>query len=196
MNPSGKQLPLIVGISGASGVIHGVELLSALKDLGIASHFILSDSGALNLSLETGRTAEEVKALATVCHSNQNLAAPPASGSFLTRGMVIAPCSMKTLSAVANSFAHNLLTRAADVTLKEGRPLVLMVRETPLHKGHLRLMLQAAEMGAVILPPMPAFYHQPKTVRDIVLQNVGKALDALCIEHDLFARWPGEEGQG
>ena len=190
MNPARDGLPLVVGISGASGVIHGVELLAALKDLGVASHLILSDAGALNLSLETDRTAEEVRALATVCHSERDMAAPPASGSFLTRGMIIAPCSMKTLSAVANSYAHNLLARAADVTLKEGRPLVLMVRETPLHKGHLKLMLQAAEMGAVILPPMPAFYHRPQTVLDIVRQNVGKALDSVGIGHELFRRWP------
>ena len=191
MNQAKAELPLIVGISGASGVIHGVELLAALRELGIASHLILSQSGALNLSLETDYTPDEVRALATASHANGNLAAPPASGSFLTRGMVIAPCSMKTLSAVANSFAHNLLTRAADVTLKEGRPLVLMVRETPLHKGHLKLMLRAADLGAVILPPMPAFYHRPQTVSDIVRQNVGKALDVLGIEHELFRRWPG-----
>ena len=191
MNRAKEGLPLVVGISGASGVIHGVELLAALNDLGVASHLILSQAGALNLSLETDRTAEEVKALATVCHSEQDMAAPPASGSFLTRGMIIAPCSMKTLSAVANSYAHNLLARAADVTLKEGRPLVLMVRETPLHKGHLKLMLQAAEMGAVILPPMPAFYQRPQTVLDIVRQNVGKALDSVGIGHELFRRWTG-----
>lgn len=185
------DLPLLVGISGASGVIYGVELLKALKDLGQPAHLIVSRSGARNLALETDYTLEQVQSLAAVVYDPDDLAAAPASGSFRTQGMIIAPCTIKTLSAVANSYSSDLLVRAADVTLKERRPLVLMVRETPLHQGHLRLMTRAADLGAVILPPLPAFYHQPRSVQDIVRQSVGKALDALGIEHDLFPRWSG-----
>ena len=170
-------------------MIYGVELLRALKDLGQPSHLIMTESGARNLGIETDCTIEEVHALATRVYDVNDVGAPPASGSFLTRGMIIAPCTIKTLSAIANSFTYNLLIRAADVTLKEKRPLVLMVRETPLHKGHLELMAKAADIGATILPPIPAFYHQPKTILDLIRQSLGKALDHLKIEHDLFRRW-------
>ena len=177
MTETNRDLPLVVGISGASGALYGVELLSALKDLGVTSHLVMSRSAERTIEIETGQDPADVAALADVVHDPDNMAAAVASGSFRTRGMIVAPCSIKTLSGIANGFADTLLVRAADVTLKERRPLVLLVRETPLHRGHLRLMLQAAEMGAVILPPMPAFYHGPKDIRDLVLQVVGKALD-------------------
>ncbi len=183
--------PLVVAITGATGVVYGVEMLRVLKELGVETHLILSEAAVTNLAIETRYTVSEVKALATVVHSNKDVGAAPASGSFRTQGMVVAPCTIKTLSAVANSFTYNLVVRAADVTLKEGRKLVLMVRETPLHRGHLQLMTRAAELGAVILPPMPAFYHQPESVMDLVHQSIGKALDQLGIEHELFRRWDG-----
>jgi flavin prenyltransferase len=183
--------PLVVAITGATGVVYGVEMLRALRDLGVETHLILSEAAATNLALETTLDVAEVKALATVVHGNRDMAAAPASGSFRTRGMIVAPCTVKTLSAIANSFDYNLVARAADVTLKEGRKLVLMVRETPLHKGHLALMSRAADLGAVILPPMPAFYHRPETILDLVRQTIGKALDQFGIEHKLFERWAG-----
>ncbi len=185
------SLPLIVGISGASGVIYGVELLKVLKELGHPAHLVMSQSGERNLSIETDYSPEEVRAMASVVYEVEDIGAAVASGSFATRGMIVAPCTIKTLSAIANSFNYNLLIRAADVQLKEKRPLVLMVRETPLHKGHLELMARAADLGAVILPPVPAFYHQPKSLMDVIHQSIGKALDQLGIEHDLFQRWSG-----
>lgn len=186
-----KTLPLVVAITGATGVIYGVELLRILRDLGQEAHLILSEAAGLTLGLETGYSIEQVKALASVVYNNKEVGAAVASGSFLTRGMIVAPCTVKTLSAIANSFTYNLIIRAADVTLKERRPLVLMVRETPLHKGHLELMARVADYGGVILPPMPAFYHKPQTVMDIVHQSLGKALDQVGIEHHLFERWTG-----
>ncbi len=185
------SLPLVVAITGATGVIYGVELLRALRALGVPTHLIVSEAAGVNFGIESKVSLAEVKQLADVVHSNKDLAAAVASGSFRTRGMIIAPCTIKTLSAVANAFTYNLVIRAADVTLKERRPLVLMVRETPLHKGHLDLMARAADCGAIILPPMPAFYHQPESILDIVRQSVGKALDQVGIEHDLFRRWAG-----
>ena len=190
------NLPLVVAITGATGVIYGVELLRVLRDLGQPTHLILSEAAGLNLAIETDYTLEQVRALATVVHSNKDVGASVASGSFRTRGMIVAPCTVKTLSAIANSFTYNLVVRAADVQLKEGRKLVLMVRETPLHKGHLDLMSRAADCGAVILPPMPAFYHRPQTIMDIIHQTIGKALDQIGIEHDLFQRWNGRSGNG
>ncbi|MCB2189186.1 MAG: UbiX family flavin prenyltransferase [Deltaproteobacteria bacterium] len=186
------QLPLVVGISGASGVIYGVETLKVLRRLGQPTHLILSEAGARNLAIETEYTVEEVKAMATQVHEVANVGACVASGSFRHRGMIVAPCTIKTLSAIANSFTYNLLIRAADVTLKEKRRLVLMVRETPLHKGHLELMVKASDLGALILPPVPAFYHQPRTIMDLIQQSIGKALDYFGIEHDLFQRWSGD----
>jgi flavin prenyltransferase len=185
------NLPLVVAITGATGVIYGVELLRVLKDMGQPVHLILSEAAGLNLAIETEYTLDEVRGLATVVHNNRDVGASVASGSFRTRGMIVAPCTVKTLSAIANSFTYNLVVRAADVQLKEGRKLVLMVRETPLHKGHLELMTRAADCGAVILPPMPAFYHRPQTIMDIVHQTIGKALDQVGIEHNLFQRWSG-----
>lgn len=184
-------LPLVVGITGASGVVYGVELLRVLKELGHPVHLILSEAAGMNLAIETDYSLDEVKALADVVYPNKDVGAAVASGSFRTRGMIIAPCTVKTLSAIANSFTCNLIVRAADVTLKERRTLVLMVRETPLHKGHLDLMSRAADCGAVILPPMPAFYHRPASIMDIVHQSIGKALDQVGIEHGLFRRWAG-----
>jgi 4-hydroxy-3-polyprenylbenzoate decarboxylase len=183
--------PLIVAITGATGVIYGVELLRVLKQLGEPTHLILSEAAGMNLAIETDYTLEEVRSLATVVHSNKDVGASVASGSFRTRGMIVAPCTVKTLSAIANSFTYNLVARAADVQLKEGRKLVLLVRETPLHKGHLDLMSRAADCGATILPPMPAFYHRPQTIMDLIHQTIGKALDQVGVEHDLFQRWSG-----
>ncbi len=183
------NLPLVVGITGASGVIYGVEILRALKTLEVPTHLIITEAGARTLILETEIALAEIKALADVVHSNRDIAASISSGSFLTRGMIVAPCSIKTLSSIANSYDANLVARAADVTLKERRPLVLMVRETPLHKGHLDLMTRAADYGATILPPMPAFYHKPQILQDIVDQGVARALDQLGITHSLFPRW-------
>ena len=184
-------LPLVVAITGATGVVYGVEMLRVLQDLGQETHLILSEAAGLNLAIETDHSIDYVKSLATVVYSNKDIGAAVASGSFRTRGMIVAPCTIKTLSAIANTFTTNLVVRAADVTLKERRPLVLMVRETPLHKGHLDLMSRAASCGAVILPPMPAFYHKPTSIMDLIHQSIGKALDQVGIEHDLFKRWAG-----
>ncbi len=181
---------IIVGITGASGVIYGVRALEALRAMeGVESHLILSDGAVTNLAVETRYSADEVKALADVCHSDNNLAASIASGSFKTAGMMVMPCSIKTLSGIANSYADNLIVRAADVVLKESRRLVLVVRETPLHLGHLRLQVQAAEAGAIILPPVPAFYHDPETIEDIVDHTVGRVFDQFELEHQLYRRW-------
>ncbi len=183
---------IVVGISGASGVVYGVRLLSLLKETDYETHLIISKAGKLNIEIETDYLPGDVTAMADYSYDHADMAAALASGSFLTAGMVVAPCTIKTLSGIANSYTENLLVRAADVTLKEKRKLVLVVRETPLHKGHLRLMTQAADMGAHILPPVPSFYHQPKTIEDIIDQTIGKIFDYLGIEHDLFNRW-GEE---
>jgi len=180
---------IIVGISGASGVIYGVKLLELLKRMDIETHLIISEAGEKNIEIETTYTPADVRGMADYCYSNRDVGAPLASGSFLTYGMVVAPCTIKTLSGIANSYTNNLLVRAADVTLKEKRKLVLVVRETPLHKGHLRLMTMAADMGAHLLPPIPSFYHQPKTIEDIIHQTIGKIFDYLHIEHHLFKRW-------
>ena len=180
---------LVVGISGASGVTYGVRLLQVLKDTDYETHLIISKSGELNIEIETDYDPSDVKALADYVYDHKNMAASLASGSFLTAGMVVVPCTIKTLSGIANSYNENLLVRAADVTLKEKRKLVLVVRETPLHKGHLRLLTMAADMGAHILPPVPSFYHMPKTIEDIIDQTIGKIFDFMGIEHNLFNRW-------
>jgi 4-hydroxy-3-polyprenylbenzoate decarboxylase len=187
---------LIVGISGASGVIYGVRLLEILKDLAdVETHLVLSNGGKLNISLETDWALKDVEALADVVHSDQNLAATIASGSYTTDGMVIVPCSMKTLSGVVNSYADTLLVRAADVVLKEQRRLVLVPRETPLHTGHCRLLLEASQTGAVIVPPMPAFYNDPQSVDDIIHHTVGRLLDLFGIDSGLVKRWQGAGGR-
>lgn len=182
-----------MGICGASGVVYGMEMLRALRDLGYESHVVISEAARRNFSLETRIPLREVESLAAYVYDEGDLAAPIASGSFLTAGMVVIPCTIKSLSAIAHSYNENLLIRAADVTLKERRTLVLVVRETPLHKGHLQLMLSAASLGAVILPPIPAFYQFPESIEDIIRHTVGKVLDSFSIPHNLFRRWEGPE---
>ena len=183
---------LIVGISGASGVIYGIRMLEVLKEQPeVETHLVISNGGKLNISLETDWDLKDVEALADAVHSDQNLAATIASGSFKTGGMVIAPCSMKTLSGVVNSYADTLVVRAADVVLKENRPLVLMPRETPLHSGHLRLLHEASLMGISIAPPMPAFYNDPQSIDDLINHNVGRVLDLLGLDNDMVKRWAG-----
>lgn len=184
---------IVIGISGASGVIYGVRMLSLLKEKDFETHLILSEAGKKNIEIETSLKSSDVTAMAHYAYDNKDVGAALASGSFLTEGMVVIPCTIKTLSGISNSYTDNLLVRAADVTLKEKRKLVLVVRETPLHKGHLRLMTMAADMGAHILPPVPSFYHQPKTIDDIIDQTIGKIFDYLGIKHDLFRRWGEEE---
>lgn len=184
-------MKLVVGISGATGSIYGIRTLEALKKLGIESHLIMTDSARKNIDLETDYTVRQVEAVADVVHDIKDIGASIASGSFKISGMIIAPCSIKTLSALAHSYNDNLLVRAADVCLKERRKLVVIARETPLHVGHLKLLTAVAEMGGIILPPMPAFYHLPRTIDDIINQTVGKALDQFDIEHNLFRRWEG-----
>jgi 4-hydroxy-3-polyprenylbenzoate decarboxylase len=180
---------LIVGISGASGAILGIRLLEALKSTKIETHLVLSAAAHVTIAQETERKVSDVLAIADFTYKPADIGASIASGSFDTMGMVIIPCSIKTLSAVANSFADDLMSRAADVTLKEGRPLVLVVREAPLHRGHLRLMSLAAEAGAVIFPPVPAFYTHPQSLDDIVTNLVGRVLARLGIENQLYMRW-------
>jgi 4-hydroxy-3-polyprenylbenzoate decarboxylase len=172
-------------------VIYGVRILSLLRDKKLETHLVISESGKNNIQIETDYSLDQVEAMADYVYDTRDVGAALASGSFLTDGMVVAPCTIKTLSGIANSYTNNLLVRAADVTLKEKRKLVLVVRETPLHKGHLRLMTMAADMGAHILPPVPSFYHAPKTIDDIINQTIGKIFDYLSIDHDLFKRWAG-----
>jgi 4-hydroxy-3-polyprenylbenzoate decarboxylase len=183
---------VVVGISGASGSIYGIRLLEVLRDVpGLETHLIVSRAAKRTLVDETDLRVSDVEALATRVYDDRDIGAALASGSFRTTGMVVAPCSIKTLSALATSHADTLIARAGDVTLKEGRPLVVVVRETPLHVGHLRQMLALAEMGAVILPPVPAFYHRPRTIRDLVDHTVGRVLDRLGIAHGLVTEWTG-----
>ncbi|MBC5824994.1 MAG: UbiX family flavin prenyltransferase [Candidatus Eremiobacteraeota bacterium] len=182
----------VVGITGASGVIYGIRTLEAFQAMPDTEvHLVLSPNAARTIELETSRRVEDVAALADVVHDARDLAAPVSSGSFRSSGMIVAPCSVKTASAIAYSMNDTLLVRAADVTLKERRPLVLVVRETPLHLGHLRTLVRLSEMGAVILPPCPGFYTRPRTVDDIVNHTVGKALDAVGLSNDMFERWSG-----
>ena len=182
---------LIVGITGASGVIYGIRALELLKSTEIETHLILSAAAKATIAQETDWKVSAVEALAAAKYDHRDVGAAIASGSFATMGMMIAPCSIKTLSAVANSFSADLLSRAADVCLKEGRPLLLVVRETPFHLGHLRLMTQAAEAGAIIFPPAPAFYSRPKSIDDIVNATVGRALARLGIENVAYTEWKG-----
>jgi 4-hydroxy-3-polyprenylbenzoate decarboxylase len=184
---------IVIGISGASGVIYGVRMLELLKEMDFETHLIISESGRLNIEIETGYKPRDVEAMADFIYDHKDMAASLSSGSFLTEGMVVIPCTIKSLSGIAHSYNENLLVRAADVTLKEKRKLVLVVRETPLHIGHLRLMTLAAEMGAHLVPPVPSFYHQPETIEDIIDQTIGKIFDYFGIEHDLFRRWGAEK---
>jgi 4-hydroxy-3-polyprenylbenzoate decarboxylase len=183
---------LVVGISGASGVVYGLRALDACRELGVESHLVMSKSAVLTLSQETGFSAGEVNAKADVVHRVGDVGAAIASGSYRTLGMIVAPCSVRTMSEIATGVTASLLTRAADVTLKERRPLVLMVRETPLHLGHLRTMTKLAEMGAVIAPPLPAFYAKPTSIAEMVDQSVGRALDLFGLSWRSVKRW-GED---
>lgn len=186
---------LVIGISGATGAIYGVRLLQVLStSKEIETHLVLSDPAKRTIEHELDMSVKDVLALADVVHDINDIGASISSGSFKTGGMVIAPCSIKTMSALANCYNTNLLIRAGDVSLKEGRPLVVVLRETPLHIGHLKHMMELAQMGAVILPPVPAFYHKPKTIDDIVNHTVGKVLDRFNIDHTLFERWEGLKG--
>jgi 4-hydroxy-3-polyprenylbenzoate decarboxylase len=183
---------LIIGITGASGAIYGIRLLEVLAGMkNVETHLIVSETGEENIRHETDRKPAEVKALADVCYDIDDIGARLSSGSFKRDGMVVAPCSMKTLAALANSYTDNLMVRAADITLKERKRLVLLAREAPLHLGHLRNMVRLTEMGAIIFPPVPAFYHKPQTINDLVDYTVGRVLDLFDIQHNLFRRWEG-----
>jgi 4-hydroxy-3-polyprenylbenzoate decarboxylase len=185
---------LIIGISGASGAMLGVRLLEACRDLGVESHLVVTRAAAMTLSDETDLTLADLNARADVVHKLSDVGAAIASGSYRTRGMIVAPCSVRTMSEIATGVTSTLLTRAADVVLKERRRLVLMVRETPLHLGHLRTLTSLAEMGAIIAPPLPAFYTRPQSVEDIIDQSVGRALDLLGLSWSPVRRWGEDVG--
>ncbi len=190
---------LIVGISGASGVIYGIRLLEVLKGVeGVETHLVISGAGAQTIAIETEYMPADINAMADVTYRINDIAAAISSGSYKTNGMVVIPCTMKTLAGIANSFSDNLLLRAADVVLKDRRRLIIVPRETPLHLGHLRLMTQLVEMGAIIAPPLPAFYHRPQSIDDIINQTVNRVLDLLEIDltEDLFDRWQGPKSPG
>lgn len=182
---------LIVGISGASGIVYGVRILQVLQHSDIETHLVMSDSARMTLATELDMNVKEVEALASEVHNAKNIGATISSGSFKTMGMVVAPCSIKSLSEIAYGMTSGLLSRAADVVLKERRRLVLLIRETPLHSGHLRTMLQASENGAILMPPVPALYARPQSIDDMVNHTVGRCLDLFDIETDLVKRWSG-----
>ena len=183
---------LVIGMSGSSGVIYGIRVLEALaQDPEVETHLILSQAAKMNIGIETQWSVADVEALADEVHNNKNIGASIASGSYKTAGMIVVPCSMKTLSGIANSYAENLIIRAADVMLKERRQLVIVPRESPLHTGHCELMLKASQIGAIICPPSPAFYTSPKTVDDIINHSVARVLDLFDIESDRLQRWQG-----
>jgi flavin prenyltransferase len=192
--PKSEQPRLVVGVSGASGVVYGLRALDACRELGIESHLVMSKAAALTLAQETSLSPADVNARADVAHKVSDIGASIASGSFKTLGMIVAPCSVRTMSEIATGVTSSLLTRAADVALKERRPLVLMVRETPLHLGHLRTMVKLAEMGAVIAPPLPAFYAQPASLEAMVDQSVGRALDLFGLSWTPVRRWGRDVG--
>ena len=181
---------IIVAISGASGVIYGIRALQVLRAMpNIETHLIISSAAKQTIAAETNWAVKDVEALTHTVYDDRDIGAALASGSFTVRGMIVIPCSIKSLSAIANSYSADLIARAADVTLKEGRPLILVVRETPLHLGHLRLMTRAAEIGAIIFPPVPAFYRQPQTIDEIIDDTVGRVLARIGLDNDLYARW-------
>ena len=183
---------IVVGMSGSSGVIYGIRMLEVLaQNPMVETHLILSQAAKMNIGIETEWSVADVEALADEVHNNKNIGASIASGSIKTAGMIVVPCSMKTLSGIANSYAENLIIRAADVMLKERRQLVIVPRESPLHTGHCELMLKASQMGAIICPPAPAFYTEPKTVDDIINHSVARVLDLFDIESDSLKRWQG-----
>lgn len=185
-------MKVVVGISGGSGAIYGVSLLKALKELGVETHLVVTTMGEYVTEHECGVSLEQLKGLATHYHDNKNFAAPIASGSFKVDKTIIVPCSMKTLSGIANGFSDSLLTRACDVAIKERRPLIIVPRETPLSPIHLENMLKLANMGITIFPPSPGFYNHPETIEDIVINMTGRLLDMLGIENDLASRWKGQ----
>ncbi|WP_445681627.1 UbiX family flavin prenyltransferase [Radicibacter daui] len=185
----GDTQRIIVAITGASGIIYGIRLLEVLRGLGVETHLVMSKSAEITLAHETDMKVADVRALASVVHPQQDIAAPISSGSFRTLGMIVAPCSVRTMSEIATGVTTSLTSRAADVVLKERRRLVLMVRETPFHLGHLRTMTQLAEMGAIIAPPLPAFYHEPQTVDDIIDHSVGRVLDLFGLDTGRLRRW-------
>jgi len=185
---------LIVAITGASGTIYGIRILEALKNLGIESHLVMSDSAKLTMAAETDYKPAQIEAMADVVHSAKNVGASISSGSFKSLGMVIAPCSIRTLSEIASGVTSSLVSRAADVVLKERRRLVLLVRETPLHAGHLRSMSQVTECGAIVMPPVPAFYAKPESIDDMVNHTVGRCLDLFDLDNALVNRWNGMDG--
>lgn len=187
---------LIVAMTGASGSIYGIRVLEALRDIdGIETHLVISPSAVYTIAEETDTSISEIKALADRVHNFKDIGASLSSGSYPTLGMLIAPCSVKTLSGIANSYDDNLIVRSADVCLKERRPVVLLLRETPLHAGHIDLMARATRSGAIVMPPVPAFYHRPETIDDIVNQTVGRALDLFGIDSDLVKRWTEDTGK-
>ena len=188
-----KMRSLVIGISGASGVIYGIRMLEVLRGK-IETHLVMTEQAKQTLALETDMSVKAVESLASFIHSDNDLSSSLASGSFKTLGMIIIPCSIKTLSAVANSYNQTLIARAADVNLKERRRVVLVVRETPFHLGHIKLMAKVTKTGGVILPPVPAFYHKPESISDIIDHTVGKILDLFEIQHQLFQRWHVKEG--
>jgi flavin prenyltransferase len=192
--PKSEAPRLVVGISGASGIVYGLRALDACRELGVETHLVMSKAAALTLSQETSLSAADVNAKADVVHKVSDIGAAIASGSFRTLGMIVAPCSVRTMSEIATGVTSSLLTRAADVALKERRPLVLMVRETPLHLGHLRTLVRLAEMGAVIAPPLPAFYAKPATLEAMVDQSVGRALDLFGLSWTPVKRWGQDVG--
>lgn len=185
---------LIVAITGASGTIYGIRILEALKNLGVESHLVMSDSAKLTMAAETNYKPAQIEAMADVAHSAKNVGASISSGSFKSLGMVIAPCSIRTLSEIASGVTSSLVSRAADVVLKERRRLVLLVRETPLHAGHLRSMSQVTECGAIVMPPVPAFYAKPESIDDMVNHTVGRCLDLFDLDNALVNRWNGMDG--
>ncbi|CAN1550210.1 UbiX 3-polyprenyl-4-hydroxybenzoate decarboxylase [Burkholderiaceae bacterium] len=182
---------MIVAITGASGTIYGIRLLEALSNIGVETHLILSDSAKITMAMETNFTPSYVESLATEVHSAKNVGASIASGSFRTLGMVVAPCSVHTMSDIAWGSTSNLITRAADVALKERRRLILLFRETPLHAGHIKTMAQVTENGAIVMPPVPALYTNPKSIDDIINHTVGRVLDLFDLDNDLVKRWNG-----
>ncbi|MGZ3377073.1 MAG: UbiX family flavin prenyltransferase [Phenylobacterium sp.] len=192
--PRPETARLVVGVSGASGIVYGLRVLDACRDLGVEAHLVMSKAAALTLAQETSLSVADVNAKAGVVHKVSDVGAAIASGSFRTLGMIVAPCSVRTMSEIATGVTASLLTRAADVTLKERRPLVLMVRETPLHLGHLRTLVKLAEMGAVIAPPLPAFYAQPASLEAMVDQSVGRALDLFGLSWTPVKRWGEDVG--
>ncbi len=186
---------LIVALSGASGQIYGIRLLQAARALDIETHLIISKAARIIIAYETDYRPAEVEALADIVYAPEDIGAAIASGSFPVMGMAVAPCSIKTLSAIANSYSNDLTSRAADVQLKEGRPLLLAVRETPLHLGHLRLMAQVTESGAIVFPPVPAFYQRPESINDLVNASVGRMLARIGLENDFYRQWQGSQGK-